>query len=748
MKKNDFLAQNLHRHQRMAASDLAVDETIFSQSNGILGVRGCFAEGTGNPTDDPYALINGFYNTIPYHYEENSIHFPQVGHTIVKLMDTTSITFKTNQGLLNLSDAKLINLKRSYILSSGLTQRQATYQINNGQQIIIREERIVSQIKKYLIVSHIEIESVDYSGPLEITSIMKMPLVGDLVHNDPRIAQEKKHLSFISSHISSNYASMIAKTEISQMSIETAMSHDESFDYSKYEQNVKAVKTIQLNPKEIKSFTKFQIFNTPMTNPKGLSIQSLIETMDDYSEIKLEQQAWADSFWAKNSMNLSDKESLLALQYSVYQLNSSGGENEMLQIAAKGISGVGYEGHYFWDTEIYMLPYFIMTQAEKAKRLLMFRYHHLEQARDEARKLGVSVGIKIPWRTINGLETSPYYPAGSAQVHINSDLAYVIMQYYYATQDDDFMINYGFEMILETALFILEYGVFKDDVFHINTVTGPDEYTAIVNDNYYTNMMAKHHFESVVAYANEYLTEVIPVFKKCSTDISILDKFILAAKQMNVIKDSTRKIIAQDEFFLSKKDIDLNSIPNDKHPMLLHYHPLFIYRHQLLKQSDTVLALVLLNAKRDEYYRNSFDYYLQRTTHDSSLSKCMYGIAAFGLGKSDLAKEFFIDSLHIDLKDSKHHTQHGLHMANMGGGYLLLAYGLLGIRLEKILRIAPAVQDQFPEVSLSFVYQACALSVVVKDNYVEITSDKPILIQLFDKLVLVDTFTKALIKST
>lgn len=748
MKKTDLLPQNLERHQRMATSELAVDETIFSQSNGILGVRACFAEGTGQSSDDPYALINGFYNTIPYHYEENSIHFPQEGQTIVKLMDTTGITFKTNQCFLNLSDAKLIDLKRSYVLSQGLTQRQATYQIPNGQKIIIREERIVSQSKKYLVISHIEIESVDYVGPLEVTSTMKMPQVTDFVHNDPRVAQEKKHLNFISSTIEKDYASMIAKTEVTEMTIETAMVHDEAFVYSVADQTVSAVRTLQLKAREIKKFTKFQIYNSHLTNPNNETLQAIVDQLGDYDSNKTNQIEWAQSFWIKNQMFLSDPESLLALQYSVFQLNSSGGENEMIQIAAKGISGVGYEGHYFWDTEIYMLPYFIMTAPEKAKKLLMFRYRHIEKAREEARKLGISIGIKVPWRTINGIETSPYYPAGSAQIHINSDLAFVIMQYYYATLDDDFMIRYGFELMLETALFILEYGVFKDNVFHINTVTGPDEYTALVNDNYYTNSMAKRHFENVVSYAKDHLESLRPIFQKTGTPLSILDQFSLAANQMNCIQDEKLKVIAQDDAFLFKKNIDLNAIPNDNHPLLLHYHPLFIYRHQLLKQSDVVLAMVLLNANRDEYYHNSFTYYLNRTTHDSSLSKCMYGIAAYGLGRSDLGKEFLLDSLHIDLKDTKRHTQHGLHMANMGGGYLLLAYGLLGIRLERTLVIAPVYQDHFTEVSLTFLYQGCALSVEVKENHVEITTDKPILIQLFDKQVLVNTFTKALIKST
>ncbi len=745
---NAVLPKNLERNQRFEKTELAVDETIFAQSNGILGIRGSFVEGYGLDSDDPYALINGFYNTIPYHYEENSIHFPQVGQTIVKLMDAASVGIETDCGPLQLNSAKLIELKRSYVLSEGLTTRSAEYKLRNGKRLIVHEERFVSQEIKYLIVSHIEIESIDYAGEIKITSIIQMPKVKAIDHGDPRIAQSRKHLRFINHDHSDKFATLSAETEMTKLSIEVAMTHDETFDYALTDQGVSAITYKQLKPKQSFAFTKFQIFNTSLTNPEALSTLSLINGLGSYKELKEAQQQWARSFWAMNQVVLNDQTSLLAFQYNIYQLNSSGGEHEQLQIAAKGISGEGYEGHYFWDTEVYMLPYFILTQAEKAKRLLMYRYHHLEFSKREAQKLGAQRGAKIPWRTINGTETSPYYPAGSAQIHINSDLAYAIMQYYYATQDEPFMQDYGFEMMLETALFVLDYGVFYEGVFHLNTVTGPDEYSALVNDNYYTNAMAKRHFENLVTYALEHKALVKSIFKKSGVDESILERFTLATRQMNFVIDQKRQIIAQDDNFLSKKNLDLTSIPLDKHPMLLHYHPLFIYRHQILKQSDTLLALVLLNSKTDALYRNSFNYYLQRTTHDSSLSKCMYGIAAYALGRSDLGDEFFGDSLQIDLQDTTHHTQHGLHMANMGGTYLLVAYGLLGIRLEKNLRIAPSNQSRFSQVSISFQYQGIRVNVLTHQDHFTVTTDGPLWIQLYDELKRVESSIQESIKTS
>jgi len=745
---NTVMPKNLERNQRYSTTELAVDETIFSQSNGILGIRGSFAEGTGNEFDDPYALINGFYNTIPYHYEENSIHFPQVGQTIVKLMDTSSVWIDTTCGPLQLSNAKLIDLKRCYVLAEGLTRRSAEYQLSNGQHLIVHEERIVAQSLKHLIVSHIKIESVDYEGELKISSVIQMPKVKSSAHNDPRIAQARRHLNFITHEHTSTYATLNAITENTEMKIEVAMTHDEHFEYALTDQGVSAFVSNHLKPGQCFEFTKFQIFNTTLTNPEGLSTLALIDALPSYPKLKEMQQHWASLFWTNNKVFIDDPESLIAFQYSIYQLNSSGGEHEKLQIAAKGISGEGYEGHYFWDTEIYMLPYFILTQPDKAKRLLMYRYHHLDFAKVEAHKLGIERGVKIPWRTINGTETSPYYPAGSAQIHINSDLAFAIMQYYYATGDEAFMSQYGFEMMLETALFILDYGDFDKGVFHLNTVTGPDEYSALVNDNYYTNAMAQRHFENLVDYASKHKVEIEPILNKCGVNKTILDEFTLAAQHMKFSVDEQRQIIAQDDNFLYKKNLDLSVIPNDKHPLLLHYHPLFIYRHQVLKQSDTLLALVLLNAKTDVLYRNSFDYYLSRTTHDSSLSKCMYGIAAYALGLSDLGDEFFVDSLQIDLQDTKKHTQHGLHMANMGGNYLLVAYGLLGLRIEKHLRIAPAPESRFTHISLSIHYQGRQISITSDKDHFTVTTDGPLMIQLYDELKLVESTTQELIKTS
>ena len=742
------LPKNLIRDQRIEPAQLAADETIFAQSNGILGIRGTMAEGTGMPSDDPYALINGFYNTLPYHYEENSIHFPQHGQTIVKLMSASAITIQTREGVLNLSSAELTDLRREYVLSEGLTRRSATYRLPSGQSLTIHEERFVPQTPKHLVVTHIQLESSDYQGDLHITSHLNLPKVFKTITHDPRLQSSNQHLLLVKRHLETDYASLEAITTGTKQLVAAAYTHVPNFRFMESDNGVTATRSFDMTPGQSIQFSSFQIYDTALTNPQRIPVKKLVEQLETYDVLKAKQHAWAEHFWAQNQVHLSDPERLLELQYAMFQLNASGGEQEHLQIAAKGLSGVGYEGHYFWDTEIYMVPYFILTQPEKAKRLLMVRYHHLEASRKEARKLGVTRGIKIPWRTINGEETSPYYPAGSAQIHINSDVAYTIMRYFYATNDVAFMVDYGDELVLETALFILDYGVFHDGQFHLNTVTGPDEYTALVNDNYYTNAMAKRHFESVLELAGLHASTFMAMCQRIGVDPSVLVELRRAAEHMCLLRDEASNVIAQDDSFFRKKPLDLANIPANHHPMLLHYHPLFIYRHQVLKQSDAVLAMILLDHPVDDTYRQTFYYYLERTTHDSSLSKCIYGIAAFALGLVDLGHDFLMDSLEIDLKDTKNHTQHGLHMANMGGTFLLVSYGLLGLRIGKVLQVAPVYQSIYPSLGLKIKYQGTNIKLAVTNNRFRIDTDRPVWIEVYGERRYVESFIEVVIKTT
>ncbi len=727
----------LKRNGRTSLDELHEDETIFSLANGVLGTRGHFTEGYG-VEDYPQTLENGFYNTYPFKYEENYKQFPQEGQTIVLLPDASLVRIETDEEIIDLKHSVLLELERTFDMLQGTSSRKALYRTALGYEFTIHEDKMIISDQQIIVVK-LSIETTNYSGNLKLSSYLRMPLTKTVEVSDPRLPQSRKHLDFIDIETRESCAILRAKTTKTQLFVQSAMTHDLPFDYHQEDQTAIGVyQTFITNGKPLE-FTKYQIYATTLTDlDLSRAINSMLDTLspfDDYLEIEKDKRS---QFWENCYLEMSDKDLEKALLYNTYQLNNSAGINRKMHIAAKGISGEGYEGHYFWDTEAYMLPYFILTQPKKAKELLLYRYDTLNASRLEAKNLGVNRGAKIAWRTINGNESSPYYPAGSAQIHINSDIALAIINYYHATLDDDFMINYGVELLLETAVFLLDYGHFKEGKFHLDAVTGPDEYTAVINDNYYTNSMAKMHFEFTHDYVKNHQKKLQNLLNRLKIDHLTLEDLRLAAQGMTLLIDEDKKIIKQDASFMEKSELDIDSIPKNLFPLLLNFHPLFIYRHQVLKQADAVLSMVILGESNSEIYHNTFDYYLKRTTHDSSLSKCIYGIAAYHLGHDELAYRYFKQVALLDLENYQKHTQHGLHAANLGGSYMMLTYGLFGIRMNEILSISPAFQHQIEKVELVIYYQGVKIQMKLENQILHLVTDSPIKLKVYDEIITVD----------
>ena len=721
-KKEHFIVT---RENRLKLEDLLSDETIFSLANGTLGTRGHFIEGYGT-SDDPITLMNGFYNQYPFRYEENYEGFPQLGQTIVNLPDGSYVKIEIDNDVIDLSHMDLVSIKRSLNMLQGTSYREVRYISEKGYIFDLVEKKMVTS-KRNLIVTKLDISSPNYQGDIKLLSYLRLPAIRYVENNDPRLPNTRKHLELVDIDYEEKYAYIYAKTTNTSLFINAAITHDIEFKYEIENDEIIGVHQKRLDKNETLSFTKYTYYTSSLTHKQHQKeIKDINEMCNPFESYLDEETKAREAFWKTAQVEVSDDEINQALRYNLYQLSQSASTNYHMHIAAKGISGEGYEGHFFWDTETYMLPFFILTDPKKARELLLFRYYTLDEARKEAKHLGCHRGAKIPWRTINGKEASPYFPAGSAQVHINSDIALAIINYYYATQDDDFMIKYGMEVIIETALFLLDYGHFKDDEFHIYNVTGPDEYTVLVNDNYYTNNAAQKHFKFAYDFINKHKSLLKDVFIKTNftdDDLNLLKK---AYQNMTLLVDEKLNIIKQDDSFLDKKDINISTLDKDKFPLLLYYHPLFIYRYQLIKQADAVLALVLFNEVEDEVFKNSFEYYLKRTTHDSSLSKCIYGIAAYQIGKTDLGYEYFKRVAELDFRDSHNRTQHGLHVANLGGSYLMLLYGILGFRFKEIFELNPVYQTQIEAFETSVQYQKSTIKINVDQNILKLEVNRPI----------------------
>ena len=356
-------------------------------------------------------------------------------------------------------------------------------------------------------------------------------------------------------------------------------------------------------------------------------------------------------------------------------------------VPAKGLTGRAYEGHYFWDTEIYLLPFLTYTSPRIAKNLLTFRHKMLPQARERARQLGHR-GAMFPWRTISGEEASAYYAAGTAQYHINADIMYALRKYVQATGDELFMRTCGAEMLVETARLWLDLGFYSDEKggkFCINGVTGPDEYNAVVNNNAYTNLMARENLRYAAETVESLLAEQADAYEmlvhKTALEPSEAQTWLRAAESMYVPYDEKRQIIPQDDSFLDREAWDFQNTPPERYPLLLFYHPLNIYRKQVIKQADVMLAMFLLgDAFLPEVKKRNFEFYDPLTTGDSSLSSCVEAIIAAQIGNMDKAIRYGMAALLMDLADVGGNVKDGCHIASMGGTWMMLAYGFGGMR--------------------------------------------------------------------
>jgi alpha,alpha-trehalose phosphorylase len=442
---------------------------------------------------------------------------------------------------------------------------------------------------------------------------------------------------------------------------------------------------------------------------------------DGFAHLVAEQGVYLGRFWREADVQIEGDDALQqGVRFNQYHLLQSVGRDGRTNIAAKGVTGEGYEGHYFWDTEIYVFPFFLFSRPEIARALLQYRYNGLPKARERARQMSHATGALYPWRTIAGEECSAYYPAGTAQYHINADVAYSIRLYLLATGDFDFIAQYGAEIVMETARIWTGIGSYdREGRFCLNEVTGPDEYTALVNNNYYTNAMARMHMTFAADMAERLRAERPADYARVAGAIGLEESEIAAwraaSAAMRLPYDEALGIHEQDDSFLSKKPWDFAGTPKDKYPLLLHYHPLVIYRHQVCKQADVVLALLLLS---DEFSlddkRRDFDFYERVTTHDSSLSSCIFSMVANEVGYADKAYHYFMETARLDLDNTHANTEYGVHTAAMAGTWLGVAYGFAGMRLTGAgLRFAPTLPAKWSSYRFQVHVQGALLAVSV-----------------------------------
>ena len=684
-------------------------ETILALGNGYLGMRGCPEE--GGPNAENGTFINGFYDTWPIVYGEGAYGFAKMGQTICNVTDSKIVKLFVDDEPFWLPAAHLLKYDRRLNMRSGTLDRELIWETPAGKQVSITSRRLVSFVDRHVAAISYSVTILNARAFVVISSEMATPESGAVSDtDDPRLA---KAVSGRILHQRANYSKdrrivLCHGTENSLLKLACAT---ESVLESSCPYSYKTVHTadsgqvaftIDARPGSPIHLTKYMVYHTSDT----ASVEELCGraewTMDrvvtqGFQQLLVSQEHYMEDFWRRSDVQIKDisedrtKRSTVeiqqAIRFNLFHILQASARAEDAGVPAKGLTGQAYEGHYFWDTEIYLLPFLTYTSPRIARNLLAFRYKMLPQARARAKELGHR-GAMFPWRTISGEEASAYYAAGTAQYHINADIMYALRKYVQATGDVTFLQDYGAEMLLETARLWADLGFYSDakgGKFCINGVTGPDEYNAVVNNNAYTNLMARENLR--------YATQVVEFLRKTKPDAydtlvertaledSEVDAWRRAAENMYVPYDEKLNIILQDDNFLDREPWDLRNTPSDRYPLLLFYHPLNIYRKQVIKQADVILAMFLLgDAFSLDEKKRTFDFYDPFTTGDSSLSSCVEAIIAAQTGHMDKAIRYGMAALLMDLADVGGNVKDGCHIASMGGTWMMLTYGFGGMR--------------------------------------------------------------------
>jgi alpha,alpha-trehalose phosphorylase len=688
---------------------LAQLETMLALGNGYLGMRGCPEE--GGPNAENGTFINGFYETRPIIYGEEAYGFAKTGQTICNVTDSKIIKLFVDDEPFWLPNAHLLKYDRRLNMRSGTLDREILWETPAGKQVSITSRRLVSFANRHVAAISYCVTLLNAQAFVVISSEMatnEPSARGN--EDDPRLARafSARVLHPRASHSKDRRIVLCHATERSRFTLtcatdnalETSCQH--AYKVVHTADFGQVAFTIEARPGCPIQLTKYMVYHTSQTASAEELCGRAEWTMDrvvtqGFQQLLASQEQYMDDFWRRSDVRIKDiredrtrrstVEIQQAIRFNLFHILQASARAEDTGVPAKGLTGQAYEGHYFWDTEIYLLPFLTYTSPRIARNLLAFRYKMLPQARARAKELGHR-GAMFPWRTISGEEASAYYAAGTAQYHINADIMYALRKYVQATGDELFLRDYGAEMLVETARLWVDLGFYSDakgGKFCINGVTGPDEYNAVVNNNAYTNLMARENL-SYATQVVEFLRKTKPdaynaLVHKTALEPSEVNAWIRAAENIYVPYDEKLKIIPQDDNFLDREPWDFRNTPADHYPLLLFYHPLNIYRKQVIKQADVVLAMFLLgDVFPPEMKKRNFDFYDPLTTGDSSLSSCVEAIIAAQTGDMDKAIRYGMAALLMDLADVGGNVKDGCHIASMGGTWMMLTYGFGGMR--------------------------------------------------------------------
>jgi alpha,alpha-trehalose phosphorylase len=677
---------------------LAKTESVFALANGHIGLRANLDE--GEPNALPGTYLNSFYELRPLPYAEAGYGYPESGQTIVNVTDGKIIRLLVDDEPLDVRYGQLLSHERVLDFREGTLERQLEWRSPAGVGVRVRSTRLVSFVQRAVAAIRYEVEPLD--APVRIV------VQSELVANEPMppLSEDPRAAAALESPLVAEEAFdhgrrvvLVHSTRASGLGMAAGMDHlvegPQGTDVVAESRGDVGRVTVaaDLEAGDRLTVVKFLAYSWSSRRSHPALRDEVIAALAEarhtgWQGLVDAQRGYLDEFWGRADVELEgDVELQQGIRFALFHVLQSAARAEQRAIAAKGLTGPGYDGHTFWDTERFVLPALTYTLPQAARDALRWRHATLDLARERARQLGLA-GAAYPWRTIRGHECSGYWPAGTAAFHVGADIADAVVRYRAATDDDDFEREIGLELLIETARLWRSLGHHDNQGrFRIDGVTGPDEYSAIVDNNVYTNLLARRNLIEAAAAVARHPRHAAAL----GADLEEAAAWRDAARTIVIPWDDELGVHPQSEGFTHHERWDFEHTPSHNYPLLLHYPYFELYRKQVVKQADLVLALhVCGDAFSREEKARDFAYYEAITVRDSSLSACTQAVVAAEVGQLELAYDYFAEAALIDLHDLDSNTRDGIHIASHAGAWLAAVAGFGGMReTDGQLRFAP-----------------------------------------------------------
>ncbi|KGB53091.1 Beta-phosphoglucomutase precursor [Sphingopyxis sp. LC81] len=665
---------------------------LFALANGLVGVEGLIDE----RADRPCAYLPDAYVSRPIAYHESFPGYASATDTRVPCPSPVLLRLHIDGEPVDFGGADLVETESALDFATGQLRRLSRWRLAGGRTLEIAVDRIVPLAGGACVASRIRLRPIDFGGAVEVrlTYGVEGMGAGGAEVDDPRISARLRPVWTTISPLPGDPSTV---TRFAQDAVELAYRQHVAAPAAEVaDEGAGHVVRGTLVAGGTLTIDRVVALASARGRPVGPAVFD--DAATDFDAIAEGQNAAVEALWDSAAFAIDGDDALTqALRFDLFQLHQSASRDPDHSIGAKGLTGEGYEGHYFWDAETFMLPVLALQAPAKARTLLAYRIGKLDRARAHARALGHARGALYPWRTIAGDECSSHYPTGSAQYHINGDIAYALALYVAATGDEAFRLRAA-EMLFETARMWIEIGAFdarRGGAFCIHGVTGPDEYSALVDNDFYTNAIARRHL-GYAAETADWLRargDLGALADAIGLDENEIATWRKAADAMWLPVDAVLGINPQDDAFLGRPELPGLKSPVHDGPLLMIYHPMILFRHQVAKQGNVVQAMAMdLVSMPVSQQRRNLDYYGRVTTHDSTLSSVSFAIAAARLGDETAALDFMRECAFVDLEDRHGNTSHGLHMAALAGSWLVLAQGWGGLRLDgRVPAFAPTL---------------------------------------------------------